>query len=63
MSVEIEDVEVIHHTDNAILCDIDGFGDVWIPNNHVTDDSEVWKTGQIGTLVITDWIAGKKGLD
>lgn len=34
----------------------------WIPQSQVTDDSEVWKPGDQGKLVITEWIAEQKGL-
>ena len=33
----------------------------WIPQSQITDDSEVWKVGDEGNLVITDWFAKKKG--
>ena len=48
-------------TDKAILCD---FGDkeVWIPLSQVDDDSEIWKVGEEGTLVVSEWIATQKGL-
>lgn len=51
----------VRATSNAILVDVDG-EEVWIPQSCVHDDSEVWKRGDEGTLVVTRWIAEKKGL-
>ena len=33
----------------------------WFPNSQVHDDSEVYKEGQEGQLIITDWLAEKRG--
>lgn len=60
-TVSYEDVECIHETDDAILVVIEG-DEYWIPQSQIDDDSEVWKNGDEGTLVITEWIAEKKGL-
>lgn len=62
MAVRIEDVRVEHATAKALLCVIDG-DEVWIPQSQIDDDSEVWKAGDKGTLVISDWIATQKGLE
>jgi hypothetical protein len=35
---------------------------VWMPVSQVDDDSEVWKPGQEGQLVVSEWIAIEKGL-
>lgn len=35
----------------------------WIPKSVITDDSEVWKDGDAGTLVVEDWFAEKEGLE
>ena len=59
--VEIEDVEVIAATEKAILCLIDG-KQHWIPQSQIQPDSEVWKRGDKGTLVISRWIAEQKEL-
>jgi len=60
-TVSYDDVECIHETDDAILVVIEG-DEYWIPQSQIDDDSEVWKNGDEGTLVITEWIAEKKGL-
>ena len=33
----------------------------WIPLSQVDDDSEVYKKGTRGDLIITEWLAEKKG--
>ena len=33
------------------------FVTVWIPHQFVHADSEVWRTGDVGTLVIPEWLA------
>lgn len=60
-TVEFDDVLCIAETDEAILVEIDG-DQHWIPQSQVNDDSEVWSKGDEGTLIITRWIAEKKGL-
>ena len=63
MSVRFEDCTVLRATGKALLCHIpDGDADYWIPHAHVDDDSEVWKVGDRGDLVVSDWIAEEKGL-
>lgn len=59
--VTLSDVTVEHETDQALLCEIHG-EKVWIPKSQITDDSEVYEAGTEGDLVITHWIAEKKGL-
>jgi len=58
---EFEDAECIKETDKAILVTIDG-DEYWIPSSLVSDDSEVWKEGDTGTLVIPQWLAEERGL-
>ena len=59
--VEFDDVEVIGASVLAILCNINGKR-VWIPQSQIHDDSEVWKQGDRGKLMITRWIAELKQL-
>lgn len=54
--VEIEDVIVKHETAAAILCVIDR-AEVWVPKSQILDESEVYKMGTDGKLVITEWFA------
>jgi hypothetical protein len=61
MAAEFEGVRALKQTENALLCLIDG-EKIWIPQSQISDDSEVWKEGDEGTLVITEWLAIQKGL-
>ena len=38
-----------------------GGEEYWVPRSHIHDDSEVWKQGDEGMLVVTEWLAIKKG--
>lgn len=53
--------EVKVETRMAILCD---FGDkeVWIPKSQIHDNSEVWKKGQKGEVMVAIWLAEELGL-
>lgn len=48
-------------TDKAFYIDFGEQGKHWIPMSQVAD-SENYKEGDIGTISITEWIAGEKGL-
>ena len=61
MSVRIDDVVCTHATEKAILVEIDG-DDHWIPQSQIDEDSEVWRKGDEGTLIISDWIAQQRAL-
>lgn len=45
----------------ALLVDVDG-DCVWIPCSQISDDSEVYKPGDVGELIIPQWLAEEKGL-
>jgi hypothetical protein len=60
-SFRMEHVRALKSTKKALLCIIDGEED-WIPFSQITDDSEVYQQGDEGTLIITRWLAYKKGL-
>lgn len=51
----------LRETDKALYVDL-GDKKTWIPKSLIHDDSEVWKAGQSGTLVIPEWFALKEGL-
>lgn len=59
--VKLDDVRAIKETDAALLCDING-EEIWIPKSQIDDDSEVWQEGDDGVLIISEFIAEKKGL-
>lgn len=60
-TVTVEDVVAIGQTDKALLVKIEG-DEVWIPQSVIHDDSEVYKQGDEGDLVIYRWFAEKEGL-
>jgi len=59
--VTFHDVTVEHDSGKSLLCIIEG-EKIWIPHSQITEDSEVYKMGTEGDLVITEWIAEQKGL-
>lgn len=60
--VEFEDCRAITDTKKAVLVEVPGEGEIWFPLSHVHDNSSVWKEGDKGQLVVTEWIAEQKGL-
>jgi len=63
MKFEIEDAEAVRDSGKALLVESPEFDDdgEWIPQSQIHDDSEVYKEGHTGTLVVTAWFARKKG--
>ncbi len=60
--MRIADAKCILVRGKAILVEAHDFDQAeWIPQSQITDDSEVWREGDEGTLEITDWWARKKG--
>ncbi len=62
--VRIQEALCVKETEKAILVQHEDLPDcqMWFPKSVVTDDSEVYKTGDQGTLVIAGWFAEKNGL-
>lgn len=60
-TVYIEGVECDRETEKAIRVQISG-DDYWVPKSCVTEDSEVTKKGDDGTLAIKRWFAEKESL-
>lgn len=58
---EVADVQAVRETEAALLVVIEN-EDVWVPKSLIDDDSEVWKTGDKGILVVPEWFARKNGL-
>jgi hypothetical protein len=42
--------------------DEDGSDDLWVPFSQIHDNSEVYKVGHTGDVVVTQWWADTKGL-
>jgi hypothetical protein len=60
-AVALEDVKVLKETDKALLVDLEG-EPVWVPKSCVDDDSEVYRLGDEGTLLVSEWWAIREGL-
>lgn len=58
-----DDVKAVYDSGEALKCVIDG-AEVWIPHSQIDEDSEVRDAdgNAEGTLVVSRWIAEKKGL-
>ena len=59
--VAFENVLCKQETKLAILCSIKG-EELWFPLSNVFQESQVRKRGSSGTLLVSEWIAWKKGL-
>ncbi len=57
---EIEE-PVRRETEKALLVRVE-VEEVWIPKGQIHDDSEVYREGDTGTLIVSLWIAEQKGL-
>lgn len=57
------DVTVIAQTDKALRVRLEEDDrELWVPQSQISDNSEVWKNGDFGELVISRWFAEKEGL-
>jgi len=62
-TVEFENARCIRKTDAAILVKLETENEpVWFPQSTVDEDSEVWKAGDEGRLIVSESIATAKGL-
>lgn len=59
--VRVGQAESIRETEKAVLIKIEDEQEVWVPKSQIHDDSDVWKDGQKGTLVVSQWYAEQKG--
>ncbi len=65
----IEGAEGVKDSDSgeALLVEADefedeGFGNTkWIPHSQIHEDSEVYKPGTSGDLIVTEWLAEQNG--
>lgn len=60
-SYRIENARIIKRTLKAALIDSEETGEKWIPFSVIHVDSEVFKEGDSGTLLIQEWFAKKEG--
>lgn len=63
---EIDDVEAVRATDDALLCksetlrELEGEDEVWIPRSQIHDDSEVYEADHVGKLIVSSWLARQR---
>lgn len=61
--VTFESVRCIASTDKACLCTGPWEDrEIWFPISQIHDDSEVYRKGHEGKLIVTKWIADQKDL-
>lgn len=62
---EIEEAEILHITEKGgVLVRAPMFDEnQWIPFSVIHDNSEVYRKGDAGTLIIEEWFAIEKGWD
>ena len=60
--VEIEDVLVVKVSDRAMLIRTDDGTEAWIARSQLLDGTDVEEEGDVGTVVIPQWLADQKGL-
>lgn len=49
----------LRETEKAILFKQEDGEEYWVPKSQIHDDSEVWKEGDEGILIVTEWFARK----
>ncbi len=60
--VELEVTDPVkRETEKALLVVVEG-EETWIPKGQIHDDSEVYRQGHTGTLIVSLWIAEQRGL-
>jgi len=60
--VRIDDCWAVRATEKAVLVRLPDGQQVWFPQSQIDDASEVWREGDEGTLVVSEWIAEQKEL-
>lgn len=60
LPVSMGQAKVTRETPKAILVVL-GNKEVWVPQAAVHDDSEIWRQGQTGKLVVCSWFARARG--
>jgi hypothetical protein len=60
--VNIGDGEGLRETAEAVLIYLDDVGDeVWIPRSQIHESSDVQDEGDVGSVVVTNWLAKERG--
>ena len=62
-ATDIEGVIAIKETAHAILIRRPTGAKHWIPKSLVHEDSEVWRDGDYGRLVVATWFVEREGIE
>ncbi len=63
MPFKFEDCEATYDSGKALKVSIPDLTDnKWVPHSQIHADSEVYRDGDKGCLVITDWLADQWGV-
>jgi hypothetical protein len=49
-------------TERAVLVLLETGEEIWVPQSVIHENSEIWKGGQEGKLVVASWWAKSRGL-
>ena len=61
-ATSLGDGKCLRETNGAILVELESGEEKWIPKLCLHDNSEVWKDGQTGDIIVKSWWAEKEGL-
>jgi len=62
MAYTIENARATGQTDKGIWVEADDLdGETFIPESQIDEDSEVYKKGTEGDLIVSDWFARQRG--
>jgi hypothetical protein len=61
--IRFNDTRCLRSTEKAIQVESHELEEspTWIPQSQVHEESEVWKAGDEGVLIVTSWYAEQKG--
>jgi hypothetical protein len=59
--IEFGDVKAVADSELGLRISVGGKA-VWVPKSEIHEDSDVYENGTEGTLIISEWVAKKKGL-
>lgn len=62
-AVEVPLVELLHQTELAILVRPETGEKVWIPKKWVSEETELYQKGDVGSLFVARWWALENGLE
>jgi len=58
-----KDATIEHETDKAVLIKLASGATHWVPKSQLHDNSEAWRKGDTGTVVINGWFAEKENIN